>query len=359
MRWLYPLLIFVPISIVQYFMHVSPVWLFLSSCLSIIPLAGVMGVATEEYSKYRGQAIGGLLNATFGNATELIIAIVAVFNGKVEIVRASLIGSIIGNLLLVFGLATLLGGLKFKEQKFNRHSAEANGSMMTISVISLLVPAIFIHNSHLKDSAPSVANLSLAVAVLLIALYIGGLIFSLISHKSFFQDEVKHTEKTKEEEEEEKPTMSQAKALGILLLSTLFIAFESEFLVSSIEPVVHKLHMSELFLGIILIPIIGNAAEHSTAVVMAVKNKMDISVNIAISSAAQIAMFVAPLIIIVSRWSHHPVTIVFSSVELICVAAAVMITQQVTRDGKTNWLEGAQLLAAYIIMALAFFFIPG
>ena len=354
MRWLYPLLIFVPISIVQYFMHVSPVWLFLSSCLSIIPLAGVMGVATEEYSKYRGQAVGGLLNATFGNATEMIIAIVAVFNGKVEIVRASLIGSIIGNLLLVFGLATLLGGLKFKEQKFNRHSAEANGSMMTISVISLLVPAIFIHNSHLKDSAPSVANLSLAVAILLIALYIGGLIFSLKSHKSFFQDEVKH-----EGEEEEKPSMSQAQALGILLVSTLFIAFESEFLVSSIEPVVHQLHMSELFLGIILIPIIGNAAEHSTAVVMAVKNKMDISVNIAISSAAQIAMFVAPLIIIVSRWSHHPVTIVFSSIELICVAAAVMITQQVTRDGKTNWLEGAQLLAAYVIMALAFYFIPG
>ena len=354
MRWLYPLLIFVPISIVQYFMHVSPVWLFLSSCLSIIPLAGVMGVATEEYSKYRGQAVGGLLNATFGNATEMIIAIVAVFNGKVEIVRASLIGSIIGNLLLVFGLATLLGGLKFKEQKFNRHSAEANGSMMTISVISLLVPAIFIHNSHLKDSAPSVANLSLAVAILLIALYIGGLIFSLKSHKSFFQDEVKH-----EGEEEEKPSMSQAQALGILIVSTLFIAFESEFLVSSIEPVVHQLHMSELFLGIILIPIIGNAAEHSTAVVMAVKNKMDISVNIAISSAAQIAMFVAPLIIIVSRWSHHPVTIVFSSIELICVAAAVMITQQVTRDGKTNWLEGAQLLAAYVIMALAFYFIPG
>ncbi len=354
MRWLYPLLIFVPISIVQYFMHVSPVWLFLSSCLSIIPLAGVMGVATEEYSKYRGQALGGLLNATFGNATEMIIAIVAVFNGKVEIVRASLIGSIIGNLLLVFGLATLLGGLKFKEQKFNRHSAEANGSMMTISVISLLVPAIFIRNSHLKDSSPSVANLSLAVAILLIALYIGGLIFSLKSHKSFFQDEVKH-----EGEEEEKPSMSQAQALGILLVSTLFIAFESEFLVSSIEPVVHQLHMSELFLGIILIPIIGNAAEHSTAVVMAVKNKMDISVNIAISSAAQIAMFVAPLIIIVSRWSHHPVTIVFSSIELICVAAAVMITQQVTRDGKTNWLEGAQLLAAYVIMALAFYFIPG
>ena len=353
MRWLYPLLIFVPISIVQYFMHVSPVWLFLSSCLSIIPLAGVMGVATEEYSKYRGQAVGGLLNATFGNATEMIIAIVAVFNGKVEIVRASLIGSIIGNLLLVFGLATLLGGLKFKEQKFNRHSAEANGSMMTISVISLLVPAIFIHNSHMKDSAPSVANLSMAVAILLIALYIGGLIFSLKSHKSFFQDEVVHGE------EEEKPSMSQAKALGILLVSTLFIAFESEFLVSSIEPVVHKLHMSELFLGIIVIPIIGNAAEHSTAVVMAVKNKMDISVNIAISSAAQIAMFVAPLIIIVSRWSHHPVTIVFSSIELICVAAAVMITQQVTRDGKTNWLEGAQLLAAYVIMALAFYFIPG
>ena len=153
--------------------------------------------------------------------------------------------------------------------------------------------------------------------------------------------------------------MKQSTAVWILLASTIVIAIESELLVNSIGPVVHVLHMSKLFLGIIVIPIIGNAAEHSTALVTAMKNKMDISVNIAISSAAQIAMFVAPLIIIVSRWSHHPVTIVFSSIELICVAAAVMITQQVTRDGKTNWLEGAQLLAAYVIMAFAFYFIPG
>ncbi len=353
MRWLYSLLIFVPISIILHFLHADPTWIFITSCLAIVPLAGVMGVATEEYSKYRGQAIGGLLNATFGNATELIIAIVAVFNNEVELVRASIIGSIIGNLLLVFGLSALLGGLKFKEQKFNRHSAETNGSMMTISVISLMVPAVFMHNMHgMRDNSPNIANLSLAVALLLIALYIGGLIFSLKTHQSFFSDESKS-------DEHEPPTMSEKKAMGILLLSALFIAFESEFLVKSITPVVEHLHVNKLFLGIIIIPIIGNAAEHSTAVVTAVKNKMDISLNIAVSSGTQIAMFIAPIIIILSRWTHHPVTIVFSNVELICVAAAVMITQQVTRDGKTNWLEGAQLLAAYVIIALAFFFIPG
>ncbi len=351
MRWMWVMLALVPISILMGIFHAPPTWVFVASCLAIIPLAGTMGVATEELAKYRGQAIGGLMNATFGNATELIIAIVAVFNGEVDIVRASLIGSIVGNLLLVFGLSALLGGLKFKEQNFSKDAAGTHSSMMTIAVISLLVPAIFVRSvPHLHEADLRVQNLSLCVAGVLIALYIGGLIFSLVTHQSAF---VSH-----EAEQHEPATMKQSTALWILLASTVAIAFESELLVRSIEPVVHALHMSKFFLGIILIPIIGNAAEHSTAVVMAMKNKMDISLNIAISSATQIAMFAAPVIIFVSAFSPHHVSILFSNVELISVIVAVVITGQVTRDGKTNWLEGAQLLAVYIIIALAFFFIP-
>ena len=351
MRWQWLMLAFVPVSILMAVFHAPPVWIFLSSCLAIVPLAGTMGSATEELAKYRGQAIGGLLNATFGNATELIIAIVAVVNGEVDVVRASLIGSIVGNLLLVLGLSALLGGLKYKEQKFSKDAAGTHSSMMTIAVISLLVPAIFVRSvPHLHEGDVRVESLSFWVAAVLIALYLGGLVFSLCTHQSAFVPQG--------EEEHDPPTMKQGQAILILLVSTVVIAVESELLVHSIEPVVHAWHMSKLFLGIILIPIIGNAAEHSTAVTTAIKNKMDISLNIAVSSATQIAMFVAPVIIFVSALTKSHVTILFSNVELITVVVSVVITGQVTRDGKSNWLEGAQLLAAYIIIALAFFFIP-
>jgi len=351
MRWQWVMLAFVPVSILLNVFHAPPVWVFLTACLAIVPLAGAMGAATEELAKYRGQAIGGLMNATFGNATELIIAIVAVINGEVDVVRASLIGSIVGNLLLVLGLSALLGGLKFKEQKFSKDAAGTHSSMMTIAVISLLVPAIFVRSvPHLHEADIRVQNLSLCVAGVLIALYIGGLVFALWTHQSAFMPQ--------EEEEHEPPTLKQSTAIWILLASTVAIAFESEMLVHSITPVVHALHMSKFFLGIIVIPIIGNAAEHSTAIVTAMKNKMDISLNIAVSSATQIAMFVAPVIIFVSAATAFHVSILFSNVELITVVVAVVIAGQVTRDGKTNWLEGAQLLAVYIIIALAFFFIP-
>ena len=351
MRWQWAMLVFLPISIAMHFLHAPPVWMFAAACLAIVPLAGAMGAATEELAKYYGQAFGGLMNATFGNATELIIAVVAVMNGEVDVVRASLIGSIIGNLLLVLGLSALLGGLRYKEQKFSKDAAGTHSSMMTIAVISLLVPAIFVRSvPHLHEADMRVQNLSMCVAGVLIALYIGGLVFALRTHQSAFVPQ--------EPEEPEPPTMKRATAIWRLLGSTIAIAIESELLVHSIGPVVHALHMSKLFLGIILIPIIGNAAEHSTAVVTALKNKMDISLNIAVSSATQIAMFVAPVIILVSAFTPSHVTILFSNVELITVVVGVVIAGQVTRDGKTNWLEGAQLLTVYIIIALAFFFIP-
>lgn len=355
MRWQWILCLFVPVSIGLHLFHAPPAWIFIASCLAILPLAGIMGHATEELAKYRGQAVGGLLNATFGNATELIIAVVAVLNGEVDVVRASLIGSIVGNLLLVLGLSCLLGGLKYKEQKFSRDAAGTHSAMMTIAVISLIVPAIFVRSMpHLHESDIRIENLSLWVAGVLIALYIGGLVFSLGTHQAAFSGSPEAEGRV----EDEPPTMKQSVAILMLLATTVLIAIESELLVHSFEPVAHAWGMSKLFLGIVLIPIIGNAAEHSTAVVMAVKNKMDISLNIAVSSATQIAMFVAPVIIFVSAGAQSHVTILFSNVELITVAVAVAIASQVTRDGKSNWLEGAQLLAAYIIIALTFFFLP-
>ena len=356
MRWQRVMLAFVPISILAAVFHAAPAWVFVTTCLAIIPLAGMMGVATEELAKYRGQAIGGLLNATFGNATELIIAIVAVFNGEVEVVRASLIGSIVGNLLLVLGLSSFLGGLRYKEQTFSKDAAGTHSSMMTIAVISLLVPAIFVRNvPGLHERDVRVETLSFWVAAVLIALYVGGLVFSLRTHQSTFvqcDDDGDRTGAGSSDDEAEPSVLDTA------CQHRRNRGRERAVWYTASGPSCMQWHVSKLFLGIILIPIIGNAAEHSTAVYTAMKNKMDISLNIAVSSATQIAMFVGPVIIFVSALTAHRVTILFSNIEVITVRSAVVITGQVTRDGKSNWLEGAQLLAAYIIIALAFFFIP-
>ena len=353
MRWMYAMLILVPITIVLHFVYNNPTLMFAMSCLAIIPLAGFMGTATEELAKYRGPSVGGLLNATFGNATELIIAIVALQNAEIEVVKASLIGSIIGNLLLVLGLSLLMGGLNYKNQSFNQDMAGMHAAMLVMAVISLLVPALFVRNVPGMSEAPSntsVLHLSLGVAGVLLALYLGSLIFSLKTHESIFRGG--------EEEEEEKPNWKQSKAMWVLLVSTVFVALESEFLVHSIKPVVEHLGVSKLFLGIIVVPIIGNAAEHSTAVLMALKNKMDISFNIATASSTQIAMFVAPVIIFAAYFMGHPITILFSNFELVAVSVSVLIAALIALDGKCHWLEGAQLLAVYIIIGMAFYFIP-
>jgi len=353
MRWMFVMLVFVPISILLHFLHVAESWLFLTSALAIVPLAGFMGTATEELAKYRGPGVGGLLNATFGNATELIIAVVAVRNGQVAIVKASLIGSIIGNVLLVLGLSVLLGGLKNKIQVFNKDVAQSHAAMLGVAVISLLVPALFVRDTAMLETASNlrVENLSLGVAGVLMVLYFGSLFFSLRTHESLFRGG--------EEALQEKPEWKQRTAVLVLVGATLLVAMESEFLVRSIDPVVQQLHLPKLFLGVILLPIIGNAAEHSTAVWMAIKNKMDISLNIAISSSTQIAMFVAPLMIFISPMMGHPVTVLFSNFELVSVSAAVGIAVLISMDGKSHWLEGAQLLATYIIVGLAFYYIAG
>ncbi|HEV2471199.1 MAG TPA: calcium/proton exchanger, partial [Chthonomonadales bacterium] len=351
-RWLLPLLILAPISVALALFHGPPVWVFCASAAAILPLAGVLGAATDELARNKGPALSGLLNATFGNATELIIAIVAVRHREVTIVKASLIGSILGNVLLVLGLSVFLGGLKHKVQKFNSDAAQSHVTLLGMAVVSLLVPALFVRSVpgfHEAAQEPRIEGLSLGVAGVMVGLYVGSLIFSLWTHESLFQTG----------EESEPPSWRPGLALLALVLGALAIGVESELLVRSIDPVVGQLHVSRLFLGVILIPIIGNAAEHSTAVWMALRNKMDISLSIALSSSTQVAMFVAPVVIFVSVWMGNPISILFSNFELISITAAVVIAILISNDGQSHWFEGAQLLGAYAIVALAFLFVPG
>ncbi|MCC6446175.1 MAG: calcium/proton exchanger [Armatimonadetes bacterium] len=345
----YWLVVFIPISLILHWMHASPTLDFVVACIAIIPLAGVMGRATEEWAKHTGPTIGGLLNATFGNATELIIALFAVRAGLLEMVKASITGSILGNLLLVLGLSVLAGGLKYKMQQFNEEAAGMHSAMMVLAVIGLVVPSAFIHATPNGFDSANQEALSLGVAGVLMLIYLFGLFFSLKTHESLFTSG----------EEHEEPLWSKRRATILLAVSTLFVAVESEFLVGSVEHVVQSFGISELFLGIVIVPIIGNAAEHSAAVMLAMKNKMDISLGIAVGSSTQVALFVAPAIVFLSLLMGHPMTYVFNQYELVAMGFAVMITAIISLDGKTHWLEGAQLLAAYLIMALAFFFIPG
>jgi len=322
-------------------MHASPVLVFIAACISIIPLSGYMGKATEEIAVYVGPQVGGLLNATFGNAAELIITIFALRAGLHEVVKASITGSIIGNILLVAGLSMFLGGLKHKTQKFNRATAGMHTSMLVMAVMGLIIPAVFFGSTH----GPKVQSLSLGVAVLLMLVYLSSLLFSLHTHKDVFRPS---------QEEDHHSEWSKTKALSVLLIATVFVALESEFLVTSIEPVVKTLGVSELFIGVIIIPIIGNAAEHSTAVIMALKNNMEIGLEIAIGSSTQIALFVAPFLVLLGYFIGQPMDLLFSSFELVAIIMAIVIASVVNMDGRSNWLEGVQLLAAYIIMALAF-----
>ncbi len=354
MKWLNILLVFIPISFALSHFHGPPVLTFAAAALAILPLAAYMGQATEELAKHLGPSIGGLLNATFGNATELIITILAVKAGQLDVVRASIVGSIIGNLLLVLGLSVFLGGIKHKTQTFDKEVAGAHTVMLVLAVIAILTPSLFVHALPAARATvaanPNIETLSLCVAGLLIAVYIGGLVFSLRTQQEMYRQG--------EEEEYEAPVWNKRTSFLVLAVATAFVALESEVLVHSIEPTVNALGISKLFVGVILVPIIGNAAEHATAVTMALKNKMDVTINISVSSSTQIALFVAPLIVFLSIPLGHPLPFLFNTFELIAVAFSVIITAFIARDGKCNWLEGAQLLVVYAILALAFFFIP-
>jgi Ca2+:H+ antiporter len=346
MKFLKYFLIFIPISIVCSFLKINSTGIFIISALAIIPLAGVMGEATEEISTYAGPRIGGFLNATFGNATELIISFFALKAGLFDMVKASIAGSVIGNILLVLGLSMLLGGCKYKTQKFNPRAVEVSSSMLLFSIIGLSVPAIFTHTMKQELLTSRYEYLSIWIAALMFTIYLLGLYFSFHTHKDLYGSEHEVAVSTSSK-------WSLKKAIVILVLATIGIAIESEFLVGSVEKMTEVLGLSSFFVGIIIIPIIGNAAEHSTAVLMALKNKMDVSVEIAIGSSLQIILFVAPVLVFISLF-FKPMSIIFNEFELVALIVSVLIANRVSNDGESNWLEGVQLVAVYVIIAISF-----
>jgi len=347
MKFLRYLLVFVPISIVADFMHLSQTWMFVLSALAIIPLAGLMGEATEEISHYSGPRVGGFLNATFGNATELIIAFFAMKEGLFEVVKASIAGSVIGNILLVLGVSMLAGGLKFKTQRFNPKTLDVSSSMLLFAVIGLVIPAVFTHTIKPELLTTSYEGLSVVVAVIMISIYILSLVFSFYTHKDLY---------FVEPDKDSNPKWSMRTAILVLVGVTVLIGVESELFVGAVEPMSKTLGLSEFFIGIILVPIIGNAAEHSTAVIMAIKNRMEVAVEIAIGSSLQIILFVTPVLIFLSLL-FSPMSIVFNTFELVALIFAVLIANKVADDGESNWLEGVQLIAVYVIIAASFFVI--
>lgn len=350
------LLIFVPITIVgEYAFHFSSTMLFLFSCISIIPLAGWLGKATEHLAEKTGEGIGGILNATFGNAAELIIALMALNAGLYDVVKASITGSIIGNILLVLGASFLAGGLKFKLQKFNAGGARSLSTMLTLASIGLIAPAVF-HYFGGKDIADREADLSLEIAIVLVITYALSLLFSLKTHKQLFVGELAESAVVAEEHHQH---WSLTKSLSVLGVATFFIAWMSEILVGSVEVAAHSLGMTSIFVGVIVVAIIGNAAEHSTAILVAMKNRMDLSLGIAIGSSIQVAVFVAPVLVFASYiMGPKPMDLVFTPIEILAIALSALITEQLASDGESNWFEGVQLISVYIIFALVFYFLP-
>ena len=346
------LLASVPLALLLGWSGAGAVWVFLSSALALVVLAGWLGRATEELAAHAGATVGGLLNASFGNAAELIIAGVALAAGKVEVVKASITGSLLSNLLLVLGLSVLLGGIRYPEQRFNRESAGLLTSLLTLSLIAYMLPALFdiAERGYFEVADPRRAELvySLAVAGVLILAYLANLWFSLVSHRDLLGGR----------EEGHEPHWSTAQAVAVLLVSTAGIALMSELLVRHLEEATHALGVSEFFVGIILVPLVGNAAEHLAAVGFAVRDRMDLAVQIAVGSSLQIALLVAPLLVVLGLVLGQPFDLVFKNpLELAALAATVLITNSVVRDGKTHWLEGVLLLGVYLLLAFAFYLV--
>jgi Ca2+:H+ antiporter len=354
------LLLFIPVSIAAKWLHLDPLVVFITASISIIPLASWMGLATEEIAVVAGPTLGGLLNATFGNATELIIALIALNAGLIDVVKASLTGSIIGNLLLVMGLAMFLGGLRFKEQTFSPVIARVNASLMNLAVIAILLPTAF-HFSSPNIQHAQIQKFSIVVSIILIAVYCFTLLFSMKTHSYLYDIGIA------ENEDETVPSEHRSSHhhrpdlklwVGVLLVATIAVAIESELLVGSLEVATEKLSLTPLFTGVILLPIIGNAAEHATAVTVAMKNKMDLSVSVAVGSSLQIALFVAPALVLAGWLMGKPMDLDFNPFELVAVAVSVLIANSIISDGQSNWLEGMLLLAAYVVLGLAFYFHP-
>jgi Ca2+:H+ antiporter len=339
------LLVLVPVSAILQLAGGNELLIFLTSAGAILPLAGLIGRSTDQLALHTGPRIGGLVNATFGNVTELVIAFFLILDDQVDIVKASLTGSIIGNLLLVLGLSFLLGGLKHEEQTYNARAASIHATSLVLAVTGLLMPALFALGG--RESFAQREVVSGTVAAVLIILYAAALLFTLVTHEHLFRTP----------SPEEHPEWSRRQAVGMLLVATAFVALEAEFLVSSLEPALEDLGLSEFFVGLIVIPIIGNAAEHSSAIMFALRDKVDVTLEIAIGSSTQIALFVAPALVFISLFVGHPMDFVFSTFEVAAVALSTVLVFMISSDGRSNWLEGAQLTGAYAIMAISFFFV--
>jgi Ca2+:H+ antiporter len=336
----------VPLSVIGTLLNWSSVIMFVVYCVTIIALASFMGRSTESLAIVAGPRIGGLLNATFGNAVELIISIFALQEGLIEVVLASLTGSVLGNLLLVAGLSFFIGGVKFKRQKFNVFDARHNsGLLMFAIIVAFVIPEVFA--TTMNES--TTISLSVGVSIILIALYLAALFFKLVTHRGVYQ----HDEETEDEHEE--PEWSKGKAILILALATAAVAYVSENLVHTFEEVGETFGWSELFIGVIIVAIVGNAAEHASAVIMAYKNKMDVAVEIAVGSTLQVAMFVAPILVIISLFLGTHMPLVFTVPELVAMVSSVLLMVVISNDGESNWFEGLTLLAAYFIMGIGFY----
>lgn len=349
MKILYALLIFVPIAILSRIMGAPPIVVFFLSAAAIIPLSGVLGAATEAVAEHTTPAIGGVLSATMGNLAELIIASIALRAGLIDLVKASITGSILGNLLLVLGIALFAGGLKYKVQTFNQHLAGLSTTVLLIAVFGLAVPAMF-HVLHPDPQRVATVRMSHYVAFLLIVGYVAWLVFSLWTHAATFVSDRHNPAVTVA------PKWSSKKAVVVLVASAIAIGAVAEVLVSATEAAVKVLGLSEFFVGLILIPIIGNAAENSSAIIMAMRNRMDLALNIAVGSSIQVALLIAPVLVFLGMAFHQPMDLAFTTMEVASIALAVLVASSVIRDAESNWLEGAFLLLAYTVLAVAFFF---
>ena len=364
-RLLRGLLLFVPLAAIAHQFHWSGVAVFACAALAIVPLAGAMGEATEALARRFGAGVGGLLNATFGNAAELVIALAALRRGLDDIVKASLTGSILGNSLLVLGVALFAGGLRRERQTFDRAAASMGSTLLALAAIGLVVPALFnvVASSAVERSAITAAqealrerDLSLEIAVVLFIVYLLSLVFSLGTHRHLYAGE----SGTRGHDGDGNATRGPAwRPVLMLLGTTLLVAWMSELLVGAVEETSQTLGLTPVFVGVIVVATIGNAAEHSTAVWMAMRNQMDLTLNIAIGSSIQIALFVAPLLVFVSYFmGRAPMDLRFTPFEVVSVAIAVAAVNLVAQDGESNWLEGALLVAVYVILGLAFYFLP-
>jgi Ca2+:H+ antiporter len=327
-------------------------WVFITASASLIPLAGLIGLGTEQLARRAGPAWGGFLNATFGNAAELIIALVALRSGHIELVKASITGSIIGNLLLVLGLAFFVGGLGRRSQKFHRTAATNTSAMLFLGVVALVVPAVFDLSLYgsLTAKPPAIDRLSLWSAIILIGAYAGSLIYAFTAQRDLFRPA--------HERVHDEPALSTAAAVGVLAAGTLLTTVQAEILVRAMEPALARFGFSELFVGVIVIALIGNAAEHYSAVTAARRDEMTLAVEIAVGSSAQITLFVAPALVLYSFAIGRPMSLLFNAFEITAIALSVLAASMVVTDGESNWVEGLQLLSVYLILALAFYFVP-